>query len=81
MIRARFTLAREWPTSSLAGTTGQNAPAGGHVAWGWPLPGHPRSLAFGIGPRTRIAPTGCSGVYGWENAVNVMLTLMFWICA
>ncbi len=58
MISARFVPACEWLTSSLAGTTGQGAPAGAHVAWGWPWTGHPRSLACGTGPRTQIAPTG-----------------------
>jgi hypothetical protein len=61
MISARFVPACEWLTSSLAGTTGQGAPAGAHVAWGWPWTGHPRSLACGIGPRTQIAPTDYLG--------------------
>lgn len=63
MIKTRSVPVCEWFTSSLAGTTGQDAPAGAHVVWGRPWTGHPRSLASGGGPRTRIAPIGCSRVH------------------
>jgi hypothetical protein len=54
------------------------------VGWGWPWTGHPRSLAFGFGPRTQIAPTGsswvgraCRMVVGASRWPGLLLGLVF----